>query len=76
MHIEQSAAQKLEEVESELRQISVKLEVKSSVLEFATEKAAHYMTLTERLRIELRDLTARKAELEEGIRRSGLQLVK
>jgi len=68
MRIEQSAEHRVESLESELRQASLKIEVKTAVLEFATEKAAHYMTLTERLRVELRDLAQVKSELERRLR--------
>jgi len=68
MRIAVSAVDRHTEVEEELRSVETKLEVKTSVLEYSKSKAAHYMAMSERLRVELRDLKVLKSELEKRLR--------
>lgn len=67
MHIEQSEEYRGQRVESELRQVKMKIEAKTLVLEYSSEKFAHYLSMTERLRVELRDLAERKRLLEKQL---------
>ena len=76
MHIERTPQEDREELERQLRAIQLKIEVKTHVKEYATEKVSHYLTLTERLSVDLRELETTRADLELRIKETRFHVVK
>ena len=76
MQIEQEVETTRLELEEDLRRVQTKLEVKSEVLEYAKTKAAHYITLVERLNLETRELKLDQIDLEKKLRRLNFHQVR
>ena len=64
MHIERTLLEMRAIHEKRLSHVLMKMEVKTHVKEYALEKASHYLTLSEKLGAELRELNEERLKLE------------
>ena len=76
MEIERTKEECRRDLETELRQVTLKIEVKRHVKEYSMEKVAHYLTMVERLTTELRELEISRIQIETDIRETLFHVVK
>ena len=76
MEIERTREESRKDLESELRRVQLKIEVKTHVKEYSMEKVAHYLTMIERLGTELVELEETRDRLENSIRETIIYAVK